>query len=388
MANTAEGITVGDEQGLDPNRPGDFEVIMGARGVEVEEGEVRSPDRSIESGLTVAGPEQQAGRDPDTGRFVSNQEVKTPPAATPAATDTSGAEVEGDLADDPDVQAVLAKYGGDPVKAIKALADAQSLIGRRDQEREALATQLAELKGTVAGLTAATARPAAAPLSDDQVTEVATGRIESLGYEGAATEAANHSHASGDGRALDAIMDQWYIESPSKAMNFITDFRLWEREQVAAQQTPGETPAWQVDAEEAVKVKQYGEALVTLRSQVGAEAFPLVAQHLDAALDQMPQNVLNMIDSDDPEAREQGFGIVADRALRLAGAPKSGEAPAPASVERKLAGARVASGALRPAEKAPEAPTNREDAIKEFKRAIVEAPTTTVASGLTYGPTP
>jgi hypothetical protein len=234
------------------------------------------------------------------------------------------------------------------------------------------------------------ARPAAPALTNDQVVEVAAGRIESLGYEGAATEAANFSHKTGDDRALASIMEQWQVESPFEAMNFLTDFRIWQRDARAAEAQPEAqpTPEWLTSAEDKFKVEQYGTHLVALRTELG-DSFPLVAQHLDAALDQMPPNVLAMIDSTDPEARDAGFHIVADRALRLAtAAPATPQAPAPASVERKLAGARVASGALRPADKAPEAPTNREEAIKDFKRQIVEAPTTTIASGLTYGPQP
>jgi hypothetical protein len=401
MANTAEGITVGDEQGLDPNDPADFEAIMAGRGVVKEEGEETTPDRSIAAGLTTAaGPEQPAAapvRD-EKGRFVSNQEraAATKDTAAAAATDTSGTETPtGDFAD-PAVQEFLQKYDGNVEEALKGAANAQALIGRREERTAEMGRELAELRGLVQGLQAGrgAAAPAVQPMSDDQVVEVAAGRIQTLGYEGAATEAANHSHTTGDDRALRTILEQWQLEAPFEAMNFLTDFKLWQREQAAAERGGESTPpAWQQSVEEQWKVSQYGAGLTALKAELGDEAFASVAAKLDDALDQMPANVLAMIDSNDPEARDAGFRIVADRALRLAGAAPAAPAaqqqqPTPPSVERKLSGARVASGALRPAPKTPDAPTNREDAIKEFKRQIVEAPTTSIASGLTYGPQP
>lgn len=393
MANTAEGITVGEQAGLDPNNPADFAAIMEGRGVAKTEEDTSSPDTSIASGLTTAaaGPEPvPPARDPDTGRFVSNQE-RAAQVVQPQATDTSGEEQTGDFADDPEIAAFLEKYDGDPVKALKGAANAQALIGRRDEEREALARQVAELSGQVQGLMAGGGRqqPAAPALSNDQVAEIAATRIETLGYEGAATEAANAAHSTGDERALATIIEQWQLESPYAAINFMADFKAWQREQAKPQPEATETPLGLSWAEEQAKVGQYGQGLLALKTELGDEGFAAVASKLDDALDQMPPNVLAMIDSADPEARDAGFRIVADRALRLAAAAPTVATPtAQAAAERKLAGARVASGALRPAAKQPDAPTNREDAIKEFKRQIVEAPTTNIASGLTYGPQP
>lgn len=395
MANTAEGITVGEQKGLDPNDPGDFAAIMEGRGVQREEGEEVSPDRSIASGLTTAEPGQPTQtRDPDTGKFVSNQEATTAQAEEEAATETSGEET-GELPDDPEIQAFLAKYDGDVTKALKGAANAQTLIGRRDEEREALKTELAELRGMVQGLAARGATASIASITDAQVTEIATSQIAERGYAQAATDAANHAQTSGDERAYRTILEQWLIEDPLAATDFNTDFRLWQRDQrAAAESQTAQPPAWQVRAEEQAKIDSYGETFLALKSEIGDEAFAVVAEKLDAALDQMPDNVLQMIDSTDSEARTAAFRIVADRAMLLAAregkalaAPAVAEPAASASVQRKLSGARVASGALRPPEK-PAAATNREDAIKEFKRQIVEAPTTNISSGLTYGPTP
>lgn len=396
MANTAEGITVGDEGGLDPNDPHDFAAIMEGRGVAKTDEDTDTSDTSIAAGLTYAEPGQPAAtpeRD-EKGRFVSNQERAAAASDTgaTAATDTSG---EDGAVADPEIEAFLAKYDGDVEKALKGAANAQSLIGRRDEDKERLERELAELRGRLDGFMAAGQRQQSpAALSNDQIEEIATSRVETLGYSDAATEAANLAHTQGDERAYRTILSQWMLEDPAAAMDFNTDFRLWQREQRAAAETT-EAPAWLSRVEEQAKVEQYGKGFESLRAEIGPEAFAQVASQFDAALEQMPPNVLQMIDSEDAEARDAGFRIVADRALRLAAATPAAPAPSSAATQaaealaaRKLAGARVASGALRPAEKRPDAPANREDAIKEFKRQIVEAPTTNIASGLTYGPTP
>lgn len=393
MPSTTEGLTVGGDQGLDPNDAAQFAQIMEGRGVAKVEGDESSTDTSIAAGLTVAGPEQGQQRDPDTGRFVSNQEKNAPAQAAPAAaaTDTSGAE-SGDFAD-PAVQEFLQKYGGNVEEALKGAAAAQSLIGRRDDEREELRAQVARLEGQMQGLMAGGARPAATPLSDEQVADVATTRIAALGFEGAATEAANVAHTTGDERPLQAILDQWGLESQYQAVNFLTDFRLWQREQAAASKQP-EQPAWMQSVEEQVAIDNIERVIRAVATERGvAENSPIIGQ-MEAALEAMPPNVLEMVGSSDPEAAAAGVRLVMDRATLMAGQAAAAAAPATQqgepspSVARKLAGAAVASGALRPAPAAPSAPASREDAIKEFKRQIVEAPTTNIASGLTYGPQP
>jgi hypothetical protein len=391
MASTAEGITVGDEGIVhDPNDAAGFEAIMAARGVTVGEGEERTPDRSIAGGLTVAGPEQGQARDQETGKFISNQEKTPAPAAPAAATDTPG-EGEGDFAD-PAVQEFLSKYGGNVEEALKGAANAQALIGRRDERTETLEKELAELRGITQGLMARGAAPAAQPLSNEQIVDIASTRIEALGFEGAATEAANTAQTTGDERPLQAVLEQWDLESRFAAMNFLTDFRLWQREQAAAAQAPAEQPAWMQTAAEQVAVDSLTQVITSVAAERGVKNDSPIIEQMLPALEKMPKNVLDMVNSSDSEAVAEGVRLVMDRATVLAGqaaaAAPPAEQTATGTVARKLAGAAVASAALRPAPPAAAAPTNREDAIKEFKRQIVEAPTTNIASGLTYGPQP
>lgn len=388
MATVAEGLsTEGPE--FDVNSQAGFEKLLEGKGVAREEGD-ESSDTSIAAGLTTVEPAAPA-REPD-GKFASTQ---TPPAPKPEDTSAAGAEAPSD---DPEIAAFLAKYDGDVAKALKAATEQVSVIGRQGQELGKTREELAELRGMVTALT--TAREAEATvsplagLSDDQVEERASSLAESKGYAAAATEAANLAHATGDERLYKNIIDAWQLEDAFTAIDFHTDFRNWQREQRAAAAAPAATAEepWVETARQTALNSTIEQSFLALAEERGGkEQFGKVAPFMDAALDQMPENVAAMIASNDAEARLAGLRIVADRATLLAGASVSTqEAPAaettlPPEVQRKLSGAAVATGALKPPAQRPDTPQNREDAIKEFKRELMETETTSVASGLTFG---
>lgn len=96
--------------------------------------EASAPDTVEES----TGP----ARDPETGKFVSREETESsieediPTDAGIEPSPEEGEEDQGDLEFelDPDVLTVLDKYDGDLNKALAALKDSQSLIGRQGNE--------------------------------------------------------------------------------------------------------------------------------------------------------------------------------------------------------------------------------------------------------------
>lgn len=104
--------------------PGDearLAQMAGAAGAEAPE-----PATPEESEPAAAGPAAAA-------------EPVEPAAAAPAPADAPGGaqEVADALqvdVDDPEVQAYLEKFGGDPAKALKAAVNAQALLGRQGQE--------------------------------------------------------------------------------------------------------------------------------------------------------------------------------------------------------------------------------------------------------------
>jgi hypothetical protein len=391
MANVNEGLEVGGEGGLDPNNPRDFETILEGKGVPKEADEGQLPSTDIRSGLTTEEPAQ--AREPGTGRFVAKEATQQTPAKDTSSTVTDTSQVT----EDPEVASFLAKYNNDPDAALKAAVHAQSLIGRQGTENAELKERLAFMEGRLEEIGKQTSsRPEPPALTVDQVEEQAQSLIESDGYRDAATKAANVLANGGDERVYRSIMEQWQLESPMDAMDFNTDFRIWQREQRAAAERPVEqAPSWAVRAAEQEKVEGISQSLRAVAAEHDPEDWKVVSEHFDAAMASMPKNVLEMVGSEDSEARDAGVRLVVDRATLLAskaGAAKPApatpvEEQVPASVARKLAGAAVASSALRPPPVRTDAPQTREDAIAEFKRQIVEVETTNVSSGLTYGPT-
>jgi hypothetical protein len=376
MANIAEGLSQKPEE--DVNSHAGFEAAMARKGVEPEAGE-SSTDTSIASGLTTVEPGGQA-RDEDTGRFAAAPAAEDKPADT-----STPAGEEPVVEEDPEVKAFLAKYGDDPQKALKAAVELQSTLGRQGSELGTLREQIAELRGMVA----ATQQPAAAPaiMTDDQIEEQSSALIQSRGWQDAATAAANHEHATGDGRLYRSIFEQWNLEDPFSAQTHLADFRAWQREQSRPQAAAADPWVEGMKAQTSVE-----GTLEALSKEVGPEIWAHIAPKMIEALETMPKNVGEMIASNDPEARLEGARLVADRAARMAGPMAAAPAAAattteegvPASVARKLSGASVATGALRPAAAVPATEQSKEEAIAAFKKELLETETTNVASGLTY----
>lgn len=382
MPGITEGLSVGGEDGVNPNDARGFEKIMEGKGVPKEEGEGDTLSTDIRSGLTTAA-EPGAVAEPFTPKDTS------PPVTPDTSTGTPAVE------EDPEVAALLAKYGGDPLAALKAASAAQGVIGRQGQELGQTREELAEMRGQLAALMATQSQAPAGPvLSQDEIEERAQDRIQLVGYHDAATEAANVAVTQGDERAYRTIFEQWNLEDPFAAQTHIADFRAWQREQAAVASAPAaaaEEP-WVANARQQAQVDALVSGLTMIAPEYGGpEGLAPLAEHFDAAFESLPSNVQEMISSSDTEAKAAGLRIFVDRATLLAGkAPASAAAPpqeqvVPASVARKLAGAAVASGALRPVSKSTETPQTREDAIKEFKRELMETETTNVASGLTFG---
>jgi len=383
METVSPGEQVNTEKG--------FAAALAGKGVEPDKS--TASDTSIAAGLETVEP--AVGRGPD-GKFVSTKATTTQPDTPQTAEDTSTV-VTPVTSDDPEIAAFLAKYGNDPVKALKAATEAQSLIGRQGAELAQTREAMAELKGRVDALTATTQAAPVVQMSDEDIEEAAAREITQRGFEGAATEAANLSlKMNGDERLLRSVYDQWVLEDTWAANNFLADFRAWQRSQAA-------TPAPQTDAwvEEQKTAAGMNETFGALMKDIGKDAFDAIttvaegqqASALSQALDQQPQAVLDLVTSDKPEERLIGTRIVADRAMLLVGASAQPgqvqevvEPGMPDSVARKLAGASVATAGLRPVTQAQGGEQTRDEALKDFKQQILEAETTSVASGLTYGP--
>lgn len=384
MADVQSGLTIGGEEGLDPNDSRAFEQIMEGKGVPKEAGEGETPSTDIRSGLTTAEPGQARESD---GKFApASAPAQAPPAAAP---DTS--QVEGN--DDPEVAAYLARYNNDPAAALKAAAGLTSVIGRQGQELGQTREEMAELRGRLEAMAAQSAAPAVT-LSDDQIEQQVQERLSSQGYLAAATHAANVLHTTGDSRMYDSIRELWALEQPGAAMDFNTDFRLWQRDEAAKAVAAPAPEQWMLDAREQAQVAGISSSLGKALDGYSQEDKAAITAQFDTAMGSMPKNVLAMVGSADPEARDSGVQLVVDRATLLASrAPATPAAAAvedpavAASIERKLKGAAVATSALRKTEpsKTEKTPETIAEATRAFKDAIMAADTTSVRDGLTFG---
>lgn len=384
MANVNEGLEqpAADEK---VNSEAGFAAALAGKGVEPDKDENTS-DTSVALGLETIEPGKERGPD---GRFTAKTETPAP------AQDTSNTAAQAITTDDPALAAYLGKYGGDVEKALQAAVEAQSLIGRRDEEREQLRERLAKMEGTVEALSRQPQAPAPPVLTDEQVEERAASLVSAKGgWVEAATVAANEAHASGDSRVYDSLVEQWALESPIQAARFDTDFQLWKREQ-AAPKTEAAPDPWVEEQKASTGINATMKAIM---AEIGKDAFEAITtvgadgeSLMIKALDSMPPQVGQMVADDDPQIRLAGAKIVADRAMLLAGTTTKTDVQEvtdegmPESVRRKLSGASVATAGLRPAPAAPQGQVSKEDAIKTFKEEIMAAETTSVASGLTYG---
>lgn len=383
MANVNEGLET-PPAGESVNSQAGFDAALAGKGIEPEEGET-SEDTSIASGLETVEP--GVARGPD-GKFVAKAAAPAKPETPVQQQDTSADADQQVTSDDPEVAAYLERYNGDPAAALKAAANQSSVLGRQGQELGTLRETVAELRGMVTALTATTAAAAspATVYTDEQIEERAGGLIQSKGYSDAATDAANLSlQPGGDERLLRSIYEQWSIEDPWEANNFLADFRAFQRTS-ALQPAAKEDPFVEnLKADVGIDL-----TIKTLAAELG-DAWAHAAPKMGEALDAMPPQVGAMIADEDPAIRLAGARLVADRATLLAGAPAptteqdTENDDMPDSVKRKLLGSSVATAGLRPAPAAPAGQETKEEAIAAFKQGILEAETTSVASGLTFG---
>lgn len=181
--------------------------------------------------------------------------------------------------DDPEVEALLNKYGGDPLKALKAAAEAQRHIGSLNNELG----QLRSIADDVAALKESAARPVA---PQTQITEDLIDRDPA-----AATQLA---YEQGNDTALRLAYDSWKDTDPASAAVWVMTQQQNAREQQfaaeiqALKQQIGPLHESQEEAAFATEVRsitaQEPDAWDRIRN--GAEKIdPAVAQVLYSALE-------------------------------------------------------------------------------------------------------
>src|SRR4029077_14190065 len=114
-------------------------------------------------------PESEPDEEADDAEEGDEGEDEDEPAAEDEADEKDDSAEEAPPApayEDVEIQAFLAKYGGDPEKALKGAAELARLMGRRDDEKDELLARNAELERRM--FEAQAFSGSAPPLSEEQ----------------------------------------------------------------------------------------------------------------------------------------------------------------------------------------------------------------------------
>jgi hypothetical protein len=354
-------------EGVDVNSPEGFSAALG-RLVEAQAPEapaVEEPAATEESA-----PEGQ----PRTalGQFAKlaaeTPEVPQEGAASPAA--------QEETYSDPEVAALLARYGGNVEAALKEAAGAQSVIGRQGNELGELRSRLEQIESKVEA-------PAPTPEREIPIPGAASPEREALEDFVAENGGEKAMRWVVDNRPelINTALELWAEEDPVPAAAFAGRMAAFE----AAQQFQAQQPA----VAQPDPAKGIEEGLAKAVSTVKAERsdWSDIQGHLDATLED-PNNSLiaEAVVSSDPNRQLQGVRALANLARARALADATAQATQTASETATAAkqGAWVASGSLRPAsEGQPESPgASKEAAISDFQKRILDAGTTSVLGAM------
>lgn len=386
MANVMEGLTQAPPE-ENVNSEAGFEAALARKAgtTDALEGrETTNVGTTIADGLTVgtdddplaalrARYEEQAGDTPNADEEETPDEEDTEEAQT------------SDV--DPNITALLAKHGGDPVAALAELNDrftnAQSVIGRQGNELGQVRQEIAELRGELRGVTSSISSSAAQVTTDD-ISEM----ISSRGGANVAMWAIQN----GDDALVEATIREWAKqnelegESTFEPLAFRQDWLAFKASQNAPKPTE-DAPTRDPYAARLEQQEQMSGALGVLQAQ--SPDWETFAPHLMTALENSPKAVLEMVTSQDPQVQLDGMSLVADRARVIAASKAvatttATEEASRAAAERKRA-ATVASGSLRPVEERQTEEQSSEQRVAAFKAALLATETTSVRDGLTFG---
>lgn len=386
MANVMEGLAQAPPE-ENVNSEAGFEAALARKAgtTDALEGrETTNVGTTIADGLTVgtdddplaalrARYEEQAGDTPNADEEETPDEEDTEEAQT------------SDV--DPNITALLAKHGGDPVAALAELNDrftnAQSVIGRQGNELGQVRQEIAELRGELRGVTSSISSSAAQVTTDD-ISEM----ISSRGGANVAMWAIQN----GDDALVEATIREWAKqnelegESTFEPLAFRQDWLAFKASQNAPKPTE-DAPTRDPYAARLEQQEQMSGALGVLQAQ--SPDWETFAPHLMTALENSPKAVLEMITSQDPQVQLDGMSLVADRARVIAASKAvatttATEEASRAAAERKRA-ATVASGSLRPVEERQTEEQSSEQRVAAFKAALLATETTSVRDGLTFG---
>lgn len=368
MANVNEGLGT-PAAGENVNSESGFESALAEKVGRTEELEARPdvPSTSVADGLVVAGTEPKP---------APESEVELEDEDTPDDDEDAGGSSE--------LEALLEKHGGNAIAALAEVEDrrknAESKIGQQGNEMGQLRRELDELRGEVK------TRIELAPTQTAPLPSVSADDLEEMIAEHGGMNTALWA-VNNRPDLYDKVHKIWRVEEPDEASDFRLDYKLHVQKQELEKATAtaaGQPDEWVASQKQQALINQ---ALSAVQAE-SPEDWPLIADHMLAALEQVPQRVAAMVVSDDADERLDAVRIVADKARIISGAHLSAEGKKKTNelaLERKKS-ATVASGSMRPV--TPPGSENGEMTSEErqaaFKKALMETETTSVTEGLTY----
>lgn len=378
VPDISSGITEGEQPPHDVNTQEGFDRSLAAKlGKELPDGYSAGPSTSIADGLTFGDDPSQPPtgqpRDPSTGRFAPREGAGDQP--------TGGQEGEPATPPAQQQQEPPAPTVDDRIANLeRQLTEAQTFIGRQAHEIGVLRQTAQTAQSPQA--------PAPLPLVSTELAEQVFDWVERDGFRQAMTWAIQNNRHD----LHDVILQAGHEMQLPEAREYEINLRVQEA-LLAQGQAPrdgakeGDEFLQQLKSREAMK-----GVVATIKSDT--PDFVQLKEHVEKAL-QENQMLAELVSSGDAQRIEQGLRLATQVARGYAAqdlAAAAAREATKATPEREAAkrAAQVATGSARvgtsgQAQTGSPTEEERQKAIADFKKAIFETPTTSIADGLTFG---
>lgn len=226
--------------------------------------------------------EEEGAEEEEEGAESDEAEAEEPDEDKPdedGETEEEKQEILAFASEDPEVQALLAKYQGDPERALKAQVQLQLALGRQGQEKAVLARKVEELERTIRQAQAFSG-------SGVILTEEQRAWVDEAASSGQPAAYAKQAVEVGEFDLARAVCAEWAREHPFEAMRTATAIDAAEQHfmgDVAASENgngstqPGEITGVVINAlaDEFPDMRNYEGEMVSTLTSLG-ETHPLV----------------------------------------------------------------------------------------------------------------
>lgn len=319
------------------------------------------------------------------GRFARVETPEVDEHSREAELEAEEQAAEQPTDDDP-VERLLAKYNGDVGAALKAAADAQALIGRKESERSAAEQELQELRARLEQLEQGREQQ---PQVARPITEADIERLDTMAMSSNPADARAAIEEAGrldpTGMLSQRVYETWASVSPGPATAFLAD-QIAEAKLAALREELAPIRAQTKESAENAAFVNVWNRLTESRPEV-EKLVPAMTQILDEN-EPLARTILQA----DDETKFALLGTLAD-AARARQEPHVQEAIAQFEAERSAASreAKTAAAVLPPKTAVGSPPgggvqgekSQAQQEAEAIKARLLEAPDTSISSGWT-----